>query len=398
MSKLRFFFFPCVVEQLIAIEFAVNVAGIFFFFLFVTSKHCNYVFFSMSRSVVDLILRWREKNPAADDEVQNRELMLRSVKASTLKQYNAVASVYALLHETPFPVTVEKLATFIRFRVDQGLNVETTRKYVYALTSLNRLLGYGELDKGCYTRISKLLAAARNSGVNVEPRQARVFGLGVLRKLASYRGRSTVRVAVLLGLSLALRIGELLAVMLEQLSCDLSGDCFVLSVRFERRKNRTSVSWERVSCVVVGCTSELECPKLYTCPAHLVWSLKKFQECNGCTSGFLFGGINRESFIVKLKSLLIAVGELDLLGYSGYSIRRSALQAYFGLSVPEFIIHERAGWMWRESQINRYLRESARSVLTFSARWLFGFESFSESLTRLGLSADGFLVEKLNVM
>ena len=271
------------------------------------------------------------------------------------------------------------------------MNVETTRKYVYAFTSLNRILGSEELDKGTYTRITKALAAAKRSVLSYEPKQAKVFGLSVIRKIGDFRGRSTARVAVLFGLALALRVGELLDIRIDQITWELVGGEFVVCLKLNTRKNKRYTSYEKLACVVPGCSAELECPSMHCCPAHLLWSLKKLRELNARGSERLFDALGRDGLVIKLKSLLITVGELGLVGVSGYSIRRSSLQALFGLSVPEFMVHERAGWVWKDSQINRYLKESARALLLYSARWLIGTEGVADSLNRLGLAREGFL-------
>jgi hypothetical protein len=135
-----------------------------------------------------LVANWRSLNPDSTDTTMNQKYIFGALEPSTLSTYRSSAAAYLeLFGERAFPVTSDKLITFIRFRTDSGLNTSTTRAYVYNICSYSCYLGHPKLSDEGRMQVDKALRSAMKVHAPPQVKRAPTFDLSKIRQILDYK-------------------------------------------------------------------------------------------------------------------------------------------------------------------------------------------------------------------
>jgi hypothetical protein len=327
----------------------------------------------------EVVAKWRDKNPSELDRKLAETFVFKSLAPTTLKTYQTAASMYLLLHgPASFPIDKFKLITFIRLRSDLGSNPRTIKNYVYSIISLNLHMGHPTLNSDDKRAVDKALVTASKESPHVPITRADVVSFNCITKLMNLKVPCEIRILTLLGLSFALRMGEIVKISPAMISCSVINGQFCLSLVLPNRKNSNIPVTFELFCRAKNHCSTDPCKLFGCCPAHLVFHLAQNRD-----SIAPLAGTTSDKFISVLRARFFESGcrSDEVSGVTGHTIRRSALQKLFLDEVPDVYIHSVAGWAYsKSSNMVTYLDSVLKKIKRHNARLWFGDLTFNEVL------------------
>jgi hypothetical protein len=287
--------------------------------------------------------------------------------------------MYHLLYkESSFPVSKEKLITFIRLRTDIGTNPRTTKNYTYSILSLNTHLGFRDLNPEDKRLVNKALVSASKAKINNPVKRAEVIGADKWKLLLDLKVPCKVRILSILGLTLALRLGEILLITPGMVSGYVYENEFCLKLTLPSRKNSTDTVNFELLCRSRGHNSNSPCPRFSICPAHLMYHLAYNRNPSKSIADMC-----ALSFINRLKARFFEAGcSISSIEHlTGHSIRRSSLQKLFLDNLPDIFIHSVAGWKYnKSSNLTTYLDTALSKIKRHVSRLWWNDLCFNDIL------------------
>jgi hypothetical protein len=325
----------------------------------------------MSKKLVE---QWRLDHPTLSDNVLNRQFIFTALEPATLSTYKSSAAAYIqLFGEDSFPVSGEKLVTFIRFRSDLLLNSSTTKSYVYNICSYNCYLGFPKLLDEDRTLVDKALRAAMKVSAPPSVVRAPTFDVNELRKILDHEEQPGVGSLFKVGLSLALRMKDISNLTASAISPGRVFEKFCIQVTFPHRKNYLSPTVEQLYCI------EWDSEPCGKCNVCSLWLFSKQVPASFYLCSKNQKPASHDQLVRSFQELAFRAGVSRVETLKGHSLRRSALQAYELLGVDPILIHSIAGWVYKPSpQAPKYLDDSLVILKRHMMRVLSGKLKFNE--------------------
>jgi hypothetical protein len=303
----------------------------------------------MSKRCLELA-NWRLNHPVNMDKEENATLLKQSIKQSTSNQYKTPVSYFETISE--FPLTGDKLITFIRALLSNGYLSPTIRKYLSAVKSTSINLGYPPIPPEQEPAVSRALMAADRLAPGNEVKKAPLLDDRAVRSLAALKlplhsENDEVRSVALLSICCLLRLCEPFSIVREDISTTVFGEKLVVSVKLRDTKMKP------IEVINIECTNK--CTLSGWCPAHF---LKRAKETPGrLSTEKIFTRVNQGSLCKKLKELLSKEFATsyhlwkDVALITGHSFRRTGANIMFRSKQSKDLIMCQGRWsseVWRE--------------------------------------------------
>ncbi|KAF4724387.1 hypothetical protein FOZ63_031497 [Perkinsus olseni] len=205
------------------------------------------------------------KDQAPVGSISSREdtvdFLHHSLSVTTVDSYRTARKGYEAMGLS-FPISRDQLCFYIRgMCAASDVSGSTLRKYVSGLKSVNDLLGYPCLSPEDWGIVKRALTAADNVIGPRETNQAAIIPEDVSKFLFETRGSffgklEAARDAVLTGICLGLRPGELLGIRARDIHCAFGSMDLLVTVNLGKTKTRRLERVE-VSCrlTTTACTA-----------------------------------------------------------------------------------------------------------------------------------------------
>jgi hypothetical protein len=321
----------------------------------------------MSRSKVELLSNWRNDNPKNTDKLLNQNLLGSSLKKSTARQYETPTKYFEEIDE--FPVTSEKLTTFIRALLSSNFLAPTIRKYVSAVKTVSMLRGYQPMTSENEQVVNRALKAADRLAPQLEVKKAPLLPSGMLFALTNlvteFNSESDqVRSVSLMSVCCLMRLCEPFKIRFGDIRVHETNRSSSVNIELHdtKTKNRENI---QIEC-------DFAC-KLRWCPVH--YCIRRVRTSSRTSPDeLLFTKVNQRNTCSKLKQLLLREFAVkcalwDLSGISGHSFRRTGANLLLRSGSSIELIMSQGRWSsdaWKgyvEESINEECRKAPGSIL-----------------------------------